>query len=117
MEYKETLWLGVSPLKWGTERCNKLARYLGGFEVSYPNETGGMMTYDYYRGIFERFEVIATDQVDIDASYENFFCSDNWGKRIVVYDGNEWSDLKPGFSKKKEETSNGYVRNKIKDDE
>ena len=105
MDYKKVLWLGVTPLYPDSERSRTLAKYLGRFDVAYPNETGGMKDYDYYGSIASQFEAILTDQSVIDESWEEFFNEDNSGKRIIKCEGTTWSDLQPGFSK--EQKHNG----------
>ena len=96
---KKVFWCGVTPLERGSDRAFSLAMFLGGFNMSFPDETIGMGTYDSRKGILNDHDVIATDQEIIDKSYEDFFCSKNWGKQIVQFKDGEWKELEPGFSK------------------
>ena len=104
METIKVLWLGVTPLERGSERCYSLAHYLGRYSVSFPNTTSGMEDYEFYKSILKDWEVFATDEENIDESWEHFFCADNWGKKIVQFKDGAWRDVNPGFSKEQKIT-------------
>ena len=102
MERKiEVLWLGVTPLEQTSERTKLLCRkYVGNMlKVNFPDNTSGMETYEEWQNALGMFNVIATDDENIDASWENFFEAKNWGKCIYQFKDSEWQEVKPGFSK------------------
>lgn len=114
---KKVLWMGVTPLEMSTERSHELVQYIGsGYEAFCTEETAGMKEYDpkYMRQVFGilGIDVVATDEENIDESYENFFCADNWGKKIVQYKNDAWTELQPGFSKEQVENLMEAVRSK-----
>ncbi len=96
---KKVLWLGVTPLEQYSDRTYSLVDKLGSIHIDYPNTTIGMETYDNWSKYLQDWSVIATDQENIDESWENFFAAENWGKQIIQFKDNEWTELKPGFSK------------------
>ena len=113
-EVKKVIWLGVTPLERGSKRSRDLAEYIGGYSLDFPNTTSGMDRYNHYKGILKEWNIIATDQENIDKSWEEFYCAENWGKRIVQFKDEAWKDLHPGFSK---EQSNSNTESETKEDE
>lgn len=101
MEKKEkynVLWAGVTKLERGSSRVFKLLQVEHSLSISFPDNTDGMETYDEWKCALGDFDIIATDQENIDESWEGFFIADNWGKRIFQFQGEDLVELKPGFS-------------------
>lgn len=101
MEKKENynvLWVGVTKLERGSSRVFKLLQVENSLSISFPDNTDGMETYDAWKCALRDFDIIATDQENIDESWEEFFTADNWGKRIFQFQGEDLFELKPGFS-------------------
>lgn len=96
---KKVLWFGVTPIMPLSDRSNRLVDILSNIDVCYPDYTGGMGTYTQWQRLVEDYDIIATDQKEIDPSWENFFAPKNWGKKIYCWDGSKWNELMPGFSK------------------
>ena len=92
------LWLGVTPLEQYSDRANSLATKLGSVHVDFPNTVTGMENYDSWSNYLGEWNVIATDEEYIDGSWENFFEAKNWGKKIIQFKNNEWTEVMPGFS-------------------
>lgn len=99
-EKYEVLWAGVTKLERGSSRVKTLSLlYLGSRVIfSFPDNTEGMETYDSWKCALDKFDIILTDQETIDESWENFFTSENWGKQILQFQGEELVEIKPGFS-------------------
>ena len=96
---RNLLWLGVTPLEKFSDRVDLLVEELGSISVNFPNTTEGMIRYDQWANYLDEWDVIATDQEHIDESWENFFVAQNWGKQIIQFKDNKWSEVLPGFSK------------------
>lgn len=96
---KKVLWFGITPIIPLSERSNQLVGILGNIYVCYPDNTRGMMKYTDWQTLVEAYEIIATDQKEIDSSWEKFFTPENKRKKIYCWDGSKWNELKPGFSK------------------
>ena len=94
---EKIIWLGVTPLEHSSMRALALAAKVGLCYIDFESTTCGMETYESWANYLDEWNVIATDQEVIDASWENFFV-DNEGKRIVQFKNNEWNDVMPGFS-------------------
>jgi hypothetical protein len=94
---EKIIWLGVTPLERSSMRTLELAAKVGRCYISFEHTTSGMETYESWAKYLGEWNVIATDQEVIDASWENFFV-DNEGKKIFQYKNEEWNELMPGFS-------------------
>lgn len=94
----QVLWAGVTPIVRGSKRVYALLEVEQNLRINFPDNTEGMLTYDEWQHALSDFDIIATDQETIDESWENFFTSKNWGKRIFQFKGEELVEVKPGFS-------------------
>lgn len=96
---RQVLWFGTTPITPMSERNNRLVDILKHIDVCYPDNTGGMGKYTDWQILVRAYDIIATDQKEIDPSWEDFFAPANWGKKIYCWDGAQWNELEPGFSK------------------
>lgn len=93
------LWFGVTPMIPLSERSNALVDLIGTHYMTYPNNTGGMGNYNNWKRLVSDYDVVATDQSQIDQSWENFFAPENWGKKIYKWENGKWEEVQPSFSK------------------
>ena len=95
---KKVIWLGVTPLELHSPRLMLLMNMLGHIEVSFPNTTEGLTTYNEWKNYLHEWDVIATDEEKIDESWEEFFEANKEGMQIIRFKDGEWKQLEPGFS-------------------
>ena len=98
----ELLWLGETPIIPSTKRVFDIVETFGHVNFNFADYQDGMQGYDYYKGMIKDFDIIATDQEEIDPSWEYFFSKENRHKWLYQWKDEKWIDLKPGFSINKE---------------